>query len=246
VSRTTRRLRDLGPIAPLRAHEEVAEQIRRGIALRLVGASGTLPPERDLAQQFGVGRATVQKAIALLESEGLVERRRGRRGGTFLAGAETGGAASAALVDALRRGRDEVAEALDFRLAVEPRAAALAALTASDDELEAIERSAAAAAAATTDAAFMEHDTAFHLAVGRASQNRFLAEAIERTRVVLNDPLAALPDSDAWHSWSNDEHAELVRALRRRDADGAGRAMAAHVLHADGAIRALLRSLPPA
>jgi GntR family transcriptional repressor for pyruvate dehydrogenase complex len=229
------------PITSLRAHEEVAEQLRRAIGLRLVGAAGTLPPERDLALQFGVGRATVQKAVGILEAEGLVERRRGRGGGTFVVAAPDG--SSSPLVDALRANRGVIEEALAFRLTVEPSAAALAALAAAGPELDAVRAAAAAASAATTDAEFMEHDTDFHLAIGRASGNRFLAEAVERLRLVLNDVLAALPDSDAWHSWSNEEHDRVVRALERRDAETARDAMAAHVLHADDAIRALLAAL---
>ncbi|HSL64409.1 MAG TPA: FCD domain-containing protein [Gaiellaceae bacterium] len=232
------------PIASTRVHEEVAEQLRRHIALRLVGPAGALPPERDLARLFGVGRATVQRAIALLEADGLVERRRGRRGGTFVVGAVDSGADGARLVRALSARRAEIAEALDFRLSTEPTAAALAASVASPSELAAVERALEAAAAAPTDAEFMEHDTDFHLAIGRASGNRFLADSVERVRLVLNDALAALPDSDAWHAWSNDEHRLVLRALGSRDAERARDAMAAHVLHADDAMRALLASLP--
>ena len=221
----------------------MAEQLRRAIPQPPLGPSRAPPPPRDLARQFGVGRATVQKAVAILEADGLVERRRGRAGGTFLVRRANEDDDSTHLVEGLRAHRDEILEALAFRLAVEPSAAALAALAASDEELERIRRAARAAGAATNDANFMAHDTEFHLAVGRASGNRFLAEAVERLRLALNDSLAALPDSRAWHSWSNEEHGRVVRALERRDAETARDAMAAHVLHADDAIRALLRSL---
>lgn len=234
------------PIASTRAHEEVAEQLRRYIALRIVGPGAALPAERDLARLFGVGRATVQRALSLLEADGLVDRRRGRRGGTFVVGAVEPGADASRLVSALRTRRDEIAEALDFRLSVEPAAAAHAARVAADGELDAVERAAAAAAAATADPEFMVHDTGFHLAIGRASGNRFLAESVERIRLVLNDALAALPDSAAWHAWSNDEHRLVLAALRARDPERARDAMAAHVLHADDAMRALLASLPRA
>lgn len=231
------------PIAPLRAHEEVAEQLRRGITLRLVGADGVLPPERDLAHQFRVGRATVQRAIALLQAEGLVERRRGRQGGTFVVGHVDVDSGASRLIYVLRRTREQIEEVLPFRLAVEPAAAALAALAASRRDVDAIATATEAAAAASTDGEFMTYDTQFHLAVARASHNRFFAETVEHLRLALNDTLAALPDSDAWHSWSNEEHRRVVRALRGRDAETARDAMAAHVLHANDAIRSLLGSL---
>src|SRR4051812_14792974 len=74
----------LEPIAQLRAHEYVAEQLRRQIGLRMVLPDDGLPSERELSGLFGVGRATVQAAIRLLEAERLVETRRGRNGGTFV------------------------------------------------------------------------------------------------------------------------------------------------------------------
>ena len=80
-------------IEQVRAHEYVAEQIRRQITLRLVASGEPLPAERDLASMFGVGRATVQAAIRLLEADRLVETRRGRRGGTFVTAMESDGIA---------------------------------------------------------------------------------------------------------------------------------------------------------
>jgi DNA-binding FadR family transcriptional regulator len=78
------RSRGFSPIQPLRAHEYVAEQVHRHIALRLIAPGESLPPERELAAIFGVGRPTVQHALRVLEAEHLVETRRGRRGGTFV------------------------------------------------------------------------------------------------------------------------------------------------------------------
>ena len=45
---------------------------------------GALPPERELAGQLGVSRATLRRALADLAAAGLVERHQGR--GTFVAG----------------------------------------------------------------------------------------------------------------------------------------------------------------
>ena len=73
------------PIQQLRAHEYVAEQVQHHIALRLIGPGECLPSERELAATFGVGRPTVQHALRLLEAGRLVETRRGRNGGTFVA-----------------------------------------------------------------------------------------------------------------------------------------------------------------
>ena len=51
-------------IQQLRAHEYVAEQIRRHISLRLIKPGEALPAERELAGMFGVGRPTIQHALS--------------------------------------------------------------------------------------------------------------------------------------------------------------------------------------
>jgi GntR family transcriptional repressor for pyruvate dehydrogenase complex len=231
------------PIAQPRAHEHVAEQVRRQIALRLVGPQGALPPERVLAGMFGVGRATVQRAIAILEAEGLVERRRGRAGGTFVVGPVGLEGSLEAVLDRLRRDRSRVEEALTFRAAVEPAAAAEAARVRTKTAFAAVEAEAQAAAAADDDDAFMEHDTRFHLSVARASGNRFYVDAVERMRLVLSDLFVALPDSAAWRTWSTHEHDVILVAVERRRIDDARRAMEAHVGHTEASARALLASL---
>jgi DNA-binding FadR family transcriptional regulator len=99
------------------------------------------------------------------------------------------------------------------------------------------------AAAAEADVGFMAHDTEFHLLVGHATRNRFYADAVERLRVVLNDPLVALPDSAIWHARSTAEHGAVLDAIAAGDREGAREAMLEHVTHTAQAIRALLQAL---
>ena len=206
------------PLEQLRAHELVAEQIRRQIALRLVSPGQSLPPERELARLFGVGRATVQQAIELLEGERLLESRRGRSGGTFVVGCTQGDETPVGVLDRVRKERETILEALVFRAELEPAAAAAAAGARRQRDLAAMKAACRAAAATEDDAEFMEHDTELHLALGRATGNRYFAEALERLRLVLNDALVALPDSALWHARSNREHEALLGALEAGDA----------------------------
>jgi GntR family transcriptional regulator, transcriptional repressor for pyruvate dehydrogenase complex len=231
-------------VDPPRAHEIVAEQIRRQVGLRLIRRGDVLPPERELARTFGVGRATVQQALRELEADGLVESRRGRHGGTFVRGPAPGDPALAPLLEEVRATRGTVAEALAFRSVVEPAAAALAAERRDAGDLERLRLAVAGTAGAgDDDEAFMRHDTAFHLAVGEAARNRFLAESIERERLELNRVFPLLPTSAAWHSRSASEHATVLAALEASDADAARAAMAVHVGHSAASVAALLGAL---
>ena len=60
-----------------RLHEDVAEQLRDAILDGRFGAGAKLPPERELAVEFGVNRTSVREAIKVLEALGLVTVRQG-------------------------------------------------------------------------------------------------------------------------------------------------------------------------
>ena len=56
--------------------------LRDRIASGIYDTPGSLPGEQTLAAEFAVSRVTLRRALAALESDGLIERRRGA--GTFL------------------------------------------------------------------------------------------------------------------------------------------------------------------
>jgi DNA-binding FadR family transcriptional regulator len=230
-------------IEQLRSHEYVAEQIRRHIMLRLVPAGQALPPERELAKLFGVGRATIQQAVNLLEKDKLIQSRRGRGGGNFIVGPTGGDGGSRRLLAKLRRDRDLILEVLSFRLELEPAVTERAAVARTSRDVIRIIGAAARVTTAVADAQFLKADTEFHMAIGDATQNRFFAEAIERIRVILNDALLALPESDLWRERTHLEHGQICSAIEVQDGRAARRASLAHVHHTELSIRALLAAL---
>ncbi|GAB3123291.1 GntR family transcriptional regulator [Glaciibacter psychrotolerans] len=70
--------------APLANGRTIAEKIASSISLGMLSVGERLPPEPELAHQFGVATATLRKALAALREEGIVKTRRGRSGGTFV------------------------------------------------------------------------------------------------------------------------------------------------------------------
>ncbi|MBY6263764.1 GntR family transcriptional regulator [Azospirillum sp. 412522] len=65
-------------------YRQIADQLRDEIAARLFEPSGRLPTENEIGARFGVSRVTVRLALDRLETDGLIERRKGK--GTFTAG----------------------------------------------------------------------------------------------------------------------------------------------------------------
>ena len=118
--------RPLDPVATVPAHELVLAQLRRSIHLGHFGAGDRLPPERELARQLGVSRTTVREAVRVLEGEGPVEINRGSSGGISCG-------RQSRRPGELRRRLREFEEIIEFRLAVEPMAARLAAQRRTED-----------------------------------------------------------------------------------------------------------------
>jgi len=231
------------PIAQQRAHEYVAEQMRRHIGLGLVGAGEAFPPERELARLFGVGRATIQHALRLLEAEGLVESRRGRTGGTFVIGPPRDADGMARLLLDLRLSKQKVEEALVYRRVIELAGVKLAAERADAEELARITAAIEGMRAAETELDFHRHDTDFHLQIARASHNELLSEGVERSRLLLNDAILAQPESDMWHERIDREHTAIQAAIEAGDPKRASRAMKVHLEHSEQSVRAVIAAL---
>lgn len=64
--------------APRSQYRQVADLLREGIETGEYPPGSVLPSEPDLASRFGVSRVTINRAVQLLRSEGLVRVHRGR------------------------------------------------------------------------------------------------------------------------------------------------------------------------
>lgn len=232
---------EFDPIHLVRSHEYVAEQLRRHIALRLLSPGESLPSERELAQTFGVGRSTVQQALKILQDDGIVEVKRGRTGGTFVLEPREQGEIPEELTRRLAEEVGRLSEALAFRAAVEPATAALAATSREDTDLAEIQDAIDAMAGAQSERDYMRDDTRFHLAIARASRNRFLSAAVEETRLVLADLTSLLPESELWHRRIAGEHEAILVAIVDEDPETAEAATTVHVRNAEQGMRSVMR-----
>jgi GntR family transcriptional repressor for pyruvate dehydrogenase complex len=190
----------------------------------------SLPPERELAGQLDVSRATLREGLSILSQMGLLTVHRGRRGGAVVTapGATT---VSSSLALLFQTRVITAGQLCEFRRALEVEAAQLAAMRGSDEDIAQLSAALDAYVASETDAAAQNlHGRAFHHTVARASGNPLLAE----TMTSLNDAFAAC--FHLQHSARQPDPAQLIQelhwpildAIRRRDEPGARRAMLTH------------------
>jgi len=72
------------PADPTPLHFKLRNLLREAIQSLEYPSGSRLPPERNMARLYGVGRVTVRRALDALSHEGLIRRSRGRKGGTFV------------------------------------------------------------------------------------------------------------------------------------------------------------------
>lgn len=189
-----------------------------------------LPPERELADSFGVGRNSIREAIRELELLGLVESRRGD--GTYVTEADARRLiAPFRGVMALSSSTATLREVLDFRRAIEPAAAALAATNLDPDGRELLERALVRFdRSLRSDDDPRPADTHFHFAIARASRNSLMI-AVGRT---LIEVMADFRDGLASRSYEPSRraargHRAVFDAIVARDPSAAHRAMRDHL-----------------
>jgi GntR family transcriptional regulator len=76
---------DLHGGADVPAHARISGWLEELINSRTLQAGDRLPAEVEFAEALGVSRMTLRQALAAIEGKGLIDRRRGRSGGNFVA-----------------------------------------------------------------------------------------------------------------------------------------------------------------
>jgi DNA-binding FadR family transcriptional regulator len=145
------------------------------------------PVEAELCKQYGASRSVLREAVKMLTAKGLLGAR--PRQGTWVEPEGKWNLLDPDILGWLLERKFSPALLIEFseiRLSVEPGAAALAARAAGPAEKAAI-RSAIERmqAAERGDDDPLESDIAFHVAVLRASMNRFYAQLTELTATAL-------------------------------------------------------------
>jgi DNA-binding FadR family transcriptional regulator len=211
------------------AYRKVAAAIGGRILDRTLREGDRLPPETELARQFGVNRSTVREALRELESNGLVMRRAGsklmsvtRPQHFAIAGAVTRGLV---MHDVTFR---EVWEALTL---LEPPIAESAARARTSDDVTLVAAAASQFASDNIEAGTAAHRSAeFFRSVGRATHNQVLMLAQEPLLQLLEPSLRIMIDEvPQARSRIITAQRKISEVLNARDTEGARTWMARHI-----------------
>jgi len=151
-----------------------------------------IPSENKLAEQMGVSRVTIRNALQRLSSIGLVEARQG--GGTYVKMNDEG-QTLLLLKPILMQTKPDVKYFLEYRLAIEPEIAALAAqrvlpeqMAQINSHLQAYEKAVQRGDMAAAEPA----DAALHYAIAVASHNPLIIKIYEIIKDIYGQNLSQI------------------------------------------------------
>lgn len=212
--------------APL--SRQLSDQIKQRIFRGELPEGERLPIEPELAVEFGVSRTVVREAMKRLEQEGFVQVQRGR--GTFVV-YRAGEAVSQSLENFVEAQRGDKWQALlEVRELLEPGIAYWAALRAGDEQLAVLRTAVATMDKSLRDAdAYIDADSAFHVALARAAGNDLLLTLLEPLMSLLAAQRKELFATPAGPENGQYHHKRILAAVEARDGKAARQFMDEHM-----------------
>jgi GntR family transcriptional repressor for pyruvate dehydrogenase complex len=219
------------PVAQRRAFEDVIVQVEEAIAAGRLQPGDRLPPERELAAQLRVSRASVREAMRVLEAFGVVAPRRGRgadAGSVVTAGGQNGLAGLLRIYSLLNK--VPLSDLVDLRVAIESMTAREAAQRGNAGLLAKL---AADMTAVTGRGEFLQLDTDFHIELARASGNALAPLLMEALRETIAAKMrAAFDDVEDWDATRERiaaDHGALAQAIEDGDPERAASTVEEHI-----------------
>lgn len=214
----------LQPVASYNPFEEALAQLARAIRVGAVPIGEKFPPERELSERLGVSRTTVREAIRGLEQAGYITTRRGRFGGTFVLRDE----AALTARDRKRALGPKLVETLDFRAAIEPGAAALAAERADEEAVEQM-RELAAEMESAEHTEFVRRNCRLHILFAQAASCPRLLKTVTTLEMEVMDALLAMPQMNQSEAHSRAQHRAIIDAIAAGEPRAARDAVEEHL-----------------
>ncbi|MDP1732458.1 MAG: FadR/GntR family transcriptional regulator [Devosia sp.] len=211
------------------ASERVAERLTTLISSGNIAPGDKLPSENELSRALHVSRPVVREALRGLAMMGIVESRQG--GGCYVTDLKPN-RLMAPLSFALSLQDYSLESLFRAREVIDCGIAADAARNATGEQIAMLEELADQGRKLVDDpVAFRVMDAEFHEVVGKAAGNDFLdnvARSLYGLAIDQRRKASALPGV---LEQSARDHEQIIRAISRRDPEGARLAMNDHVRH---------------
>lgn len=210
------------------AYTTIIARIRDMIRTGEVQLGARLPPERKLAEMFGVSRSTLRQAFQAMAERRMIESRQGD--GTYLLADFDAALPGDVVLDAICEQSGFLENILEFRQLIEPQIAALAArriTPAGIDRLKILVCDQQRAQLAGKDGDTF--DAEFHRLLAEYTGNSVISRTMATLQSIMNDTRSGWLQSDGRHNTSVLGHLQIIDALAAGDEEAACVAMKKHI-----------------
>jgi len=222
-------------VSPVESREDrkytytaIIERIRGMIRKGELAPGDRLPPERKLAEIFGVSRGSLRQAFQALAERRILESRQGD--GTYLLTGIDAACSADAIVDAISEQSGFLRDIIEFRRMMEPQIAALAAQRITPegiDRLKILVCDQQRALVAGRDNGDL--DAEFHHLLAASSGNRVVSQVMTAIQAIVNESRSVWLQSSERRFASVEGHLRIIDALEAKDAQAACQAMKNHI-----------------
>jgi DNA-binding FadR family transcriptional regulator len=209
-----------------KTYKLVADQLLELIATGRLRPGDPVPPERELVENYRVGRSSVREALRMLESRGLIEA---RGNGTFTV-SHARNTLNQSLELLLSVAEADLHELFEIRRILEGECAALAAARRREADLVRMRAAIAEMESGIgSEDAYIAADLEFHLTIAEATGNRVAAHLMHALRDQLHRALGTVYQIPHSAERSLAQHRQIVEAIGARRPDEARASMQAHI-----------------
>jgi GntR family transcriptional repressor for pyruvate dehydrogenase complex len=223
------------PIKPKKVSAQIADQIRASILAGEFIPGSKLPPERDLAEMFGVSRPSVREALNILSTSGLIASYQG--GGTVVKSLMEQPAGSP-LGELIRSASERALDVVEVRKGLESWTAFYAAQRALPEDIRRMEEIVLTMERNLEGMqSSVDIDAHLHILIARATHNivwlHLMQTIFDAMKEFQQTVWRAVYLTSEDHHLLYKHHRAIYDAIRNHDAEGARQSMLEHLTFAE-------------
>ncbi len=216
--------------------ENILEQLRELMENGTLGPGNYLPPERELADQLGVGRSSLREALRVLEIMGIISNSPKR--GTMIQSVNIEKALNT-LSLMFFTSPSVTLQLFEVSKSVESEIAYYAALRRKERDLQRLNDSIITLSEATNQDDFAREDHNFHFIIVDACRNIVFGQMLHMISTLIYKQMLMTRQSIFMNDGADkivEQHKAIYEAIKRQNPDDAKMAMLDHILFAEAEI----------
>jgi DNA-binding FadR family transcriptional regulator len=220
------------PIRSRRTFEEICERIRDLLSAGALRPGDKLPPERELARQLGVGRSALREALRSLEMAGIVQLKKGVKGGAFIRQGDPGGMTQV-IQDLMHLGSISLDELTEARLQIQDLVVRLACERATKADFDALAKNIDRTEEMTRAGRYLERvecSREFYRLLAAATRNQVLSVIVDSlTEILMKFIRTRTAAGGTIQPHLVATRRQFLKSLAARNAEKASREMRVHL-----------------